>query len=77
MKKIAIVGDVGSGKSFISNLFFYPVFNADLEVEKIYKTNRKCFFKIKKKFEKLNFSFPIKMRFITSFNEELELRVDF
>ena len=37
MIKIAVVGDVGSGKSYISKLFNYPVFNADSEVSKIYK----------------------------------------
>ena len=32
MIKIAIVGEIGSGKTFISKLFGYPVFNADNEV---------------------------------------------
>ena len=36
MIKIAIVGDIGSGKSHIAKLFNYPVFNADLEVAKIH-----------------------------------------
>ncbi len=60
MIKIALVGDIGSGKSYISKLFNYPIFNADSEVLKIYKTNKKCFLDIKKKFKKFNFSFPIK-----------------
>ena len=34
MIRIAIVGDIGSGKSYIAKLFGYPVFNADLEVAK-------------------------------------------
>ena len=51
MIRIAIVGDIGSGKSFISNLFKQPVFNADLEVVNIYKKNKSCFAKIKKKFQ--------------------------
>ena len=59
MIKIAIVGDIGSGKSHIAKLFNYPVFNADLEVAKIYKTNRKCFKKLKKKLPKYFSSFPI------------------
>ena len=29
MIKIAVVGDIGSGKSHIAKLFGYPVFNAD------------------------------------------------
>ena len=37
MIKIAVVGDIGSGKSHISKLFGYPVFNADQEVANIYK----------------------------------------
>ena len=48
MIRIAVVGDIGSGKSFISNLFNQPVFNADLEVADIYKKDRYCFAKIKK-----------------------------
>ena len=50
MIKIAIVGEIGSGKTFISKLFGYPVFNADDEVVEIYKKNRKCFNKLKKNF---------------------------
>ena len=32
MIRIALVGDIGSGKSFVANNFNYPVFNADIEV---------------------------------------------
>ena len=35
MIKIAIVGEIGSGKSFVANNFGYPVFNADHEVSKL------------------------------------------
>ena len=48
MIRIAVVGDIGSGKSHIAKLFGYPVFNADLEVAKIYKTNKSCFKRLKK-----------------------------
>ena len=34
MIKIGILGDIGSGKSFVAKKFGYPVFNADLEVDK-------------------------------------------
>ena len=34
MIRIAIIGDIGSGKTYISKLFGFPVFNADLEVKK-------------------------------------------
>ena len=60
MIRIAVVGDIGSGKSHIAKLFNYPIFNADLEVAKIYKTNRQCFKNLKKKLPKYFSSFPIK-----------------
>ena len=37
MIRICIVGGIGSGKSYIAKQFGYPVFNADYEVNKIYK----------------------------------------
>jgi len=58
MIKIAVVGDIGSGKSHIAKLFNYPVFNADLEVAKIYKTSRQCFKNLKKKIAKIFFIIP-------------------
>jgi len=48
MIKIAILGDIGSGKSFIAKQFGYPVFNADNEVRKIYKNDRNCYKKLNK-----------------------------
>ena len=59
MIKIAVVGGIGSGKSHIAKLFNYPVFNADFEVAKTYKTNRKCFNNLKKILPKYFSSFPI------------------
>ena len=41
MRRIGILGDIGSGKSYIANSFGYPVFNADEEVGKIYKKDKK------------------------------------
>ena len=58
MIRIAVVGDIGSGKSYIANLFGYPVFNADLEVAKIYKTNKNCFKRLKKDLPKYFSVFP-------------------
>ena len=58
MIKIAVVGDIGSGKSHIAKLFGYPVFNADLEVAKIYQTNKSCFKKLKKNLPKYFSVFP-------------------
>ena len=60
MIRIGIIGDIGSGKSYVAKQFGFPVFNADTEVNKIYKKNRKCFKKLKKIFPNHIFSFPIK-----------------
>tara|TARA_B100000965_G_scaffold352380_1_gene327542 strand:- start:213 stop:803 length:591 start_codon:yes stop_codon:yes gene_type:complete len=62
MIKIGILGDIGSGKSFVSKLFGYPVFNADKEVSNIYKKNKNCFNKLKQKLPKFIISFPIKKK---------------
>ncbi|MDA7699666.1 dephospho-CoA kinase [Candidatus Pelagibacter sp.] len=58
MIKIAVVGDIGSGKSHIAKLFGYPVFNADQEVANIYKKNKNCFRKLKKNLPKYFSVFP-------------------
>ena len=60
MIKIILVGDIGSGKTYVSRLFKVPCFSADLEVKKLYKNNRKCFQKLKKKFPKFIKTFPVK-----------------
>jgi len=60
MIRIAIVGDIGSGKSFISNLFNQPVFNADLEVANVYRKDKSCFEKIKKAIPNYFSKFPLK-----------------
>ena len=52
MIKIGILGDIGSGKSFVAKQFGYPIFNADKEVSDIYKKDKDCYKKIKKKFPK-------------------------
>ena len=62
MIRIGIVGDIGSGKSYIAKQFGFPIFNADLEVSKIYKKNRKCFKKLKRTFPNYIRSFPIKKK---------------
>ena len=62
MIKIAIIGDIGSGKSFVSKQFLCPVFDADKEVKKIYQNDQKCFKKLKKKLPKFISSFPIKKK---------------
>ena len=60
MIRIAVLGDIGSGKSYVAKRFGYPVFNADVEVAKLYKKNRKCYSKLKKIFPEYIISFPIK-----------------
>ena len=59
MIKIGILGDIGSGKSYVAKNFGYPVFNADVEVGKLYKKNKKIFNKLKKVLPKYIYSFPI------------------
>ena len=59
MIRIAVVGDIGSGKSHIAKLFGYPVFSADDEVAKLYRESRKCFNKLKKTLPKYIVSFPV------------------
>ena len=62
MRRIALVGDIGSGKTFFSRLFRYPVFNADLVVSNLYKRNKFLFRKIKKKFPDKVSKFPLKKK---------------
>ncbi len=59
MIRIGILGDIGSGKSFIAKKFGYPVFNADSEVAKLYKKNKKIYGKLKKALPNHIFSFPV------------------
>ena len=55
-----MMGGIGSGKSFIAKLFKYPVFNADQEVNKVYRKNKNCYNQLKKRLPKFIKSFPIK-----------------
>ena len=59
MIRIGILGDIGSGKSHIAKNFGYPVFNADYEVSKLYKNDKKIFVKLKAILPKYFYSFPI------------------
>ncbi len=62
MIKIGIIGDIGSGKSYVAKQFGCPVFDADAEVAKIYKKNKICFNRLKSKLPKYISSFPIKKK---------------
>ena len=59
MIKIGILGEIGSGKSYVAKNFGYPVFNADLEVGKLYRNDKKIFDKLKKNLSNYIYSFPI------------------
>ena len=76
MIRIGILGDIGSGKSYIANNFGFPVFNADKEVNKIYKNNKKIFIKLKKKLPKYFDKFPIKKKEVSKaiLNNEKNLK---
>ena len=62
MIKVCILGDIGSGKSYVAKNFGYPVFNADIEVSRLYKKDRKIFNKLKKKLPKYITDFPVKKK---------------
>jgi len=59
MIRIGILGDIGSGKSYVAKNFGYPVFNADYEVSKLYQKNRKVYQKLKKLLPGYIYEFPI------------------
>lgn len=66
MIRIGILGEIGAGKTYVANNFGYPVFNADREVSKIYKKNKKIFYSLNKKLPKHITAFPIDKKQITN-----------
>ena len=60
MIRIAVLGNIGSGKSYAAKQFGYPVFSADAEVAKLYRKSRKCYNKLKKTLPNYITSFPVK-----------------
>ena len=66
MIKIGVLGDIGSGKSYVANSFGYPVFNADKEVSKLYKTDKKIFHKLKKILPNFFQKFPIEKKQVSN-----------
>ena len=66
MIRIAVVGNIGSGKSFVAKSFGLPVFDADKEVSLIYKKNKFLFKKLNKKIPKFIKTFPINKKEILS-----------
>ena len=71
MIRLGVIGGIGSGKSFISKLFNAPVFNADKEVDILYKSSFECYRKLSKKLPKFVESFPIsKIQLIKAINHD-------
>ena len=62
MIRIGILGKIGSGKSYVANNLGYPVFDADHEVSKLYKNNKKIFLQLKKILPENIKSFPVEKR---------------
>ena len=59
MIRIGILGDIGSGKSYVARSFGYPVFDADHEVSKLYDQNKSVYKKLKKLLPDYIYNFPI------------------
>ncbi len=71
MIRIGVIGGIGSGKSFIAKLFNSPVFNADREVNFLYKNSKECFKKLSKKIPNFVDKFPIsKKQLIKAINHD-------
>jgi dephospho-CoA kinase len=66
MIRIGIIGNIGSGKSYVAQNFGYPVFNADYEVAQLYQKDKKTFTKLKKNLPKYIQSFPIEKKEISN-----------
>ena len=62
MIRIGVVGGIGSGKSYVSKSFGFPLFNADIEVAKLYKKDKTTFIKLKKVLPEYFNSFPVKKK---------------
>ena len=65
MIRIGILGDIGSGKSYVAKKFGYPVFNADEEVSELYKKNKKILKKFKKALPKYFSYLPINKKSVS------------
>ena len=66
MIRIGIIGNIGSGKSYVAQNFGYPVFDADYEVAQLYQRDKKIFTKLKKSLPKYIQSFPIEKKEISN-----------
>ena len=59
MIRIALLGEIGSGKSYMAKLLGFPVFNADEQVSLLYKNNRLVFKKLRQTLPNYISQFPI------------------
>ena len=66
MIKIGILGEIGSGKSYVAINFGYPVFNADYEVAELYKKDKKIYYKLRKILPTHISKFPIDKKEIST-----------
>ena len=66
MIRIGILGDIGSGKSYVAKNFGYPVFNADYEVSKLYQQNKTVYQKLKRILPEYIYEFPIHKKQLTN-----------
>ena len=48
MIRLAMLGEIGSGKSYVARLFGFPIFNADEQVSFLYKNDKSIFRKLNK-----------------------------
>ena len=68
MIRIGILGDIGSGKSYVAKSFGYPVFNADKEVSNYIKKIKKFLINLKKIYQNILIHFQLKKRNFLSNN---------
>ena len=59
MIRLAMLGEIGSGKSYVSRLFGFPIFNADEQVSFLYKNDKSIFRKLNKALPRYIKQFPI------------------
>ena len=59
MIRLAMLGEIGSGKSYVSRLFGFPIFNADEQVSYLYKNDKSIFRKLNKALPRYIKQFPI------------------
>ena len=59
MIRIAVLGDIGSGKSFFAKQLNIPLFNADNTVFDLYKSSRNLYAKLKNHSQNIFINFQL------------------